>query len=58
MIHKKFDQSSIMQATGISFKNPVTAVDEIRTVQYGTGGGQRPKKMKAFGNDKNSMQVQ
>jgi hypothetical protein len=47
-----------MQATGISFKNPVTATEENRTIQYATGGGQRPKKLKAFGNDKNSMPAQ
>jgi hypothetical protein len=35
MIANKVD----MQATGISFKNPVTAAEDSRTVQYGTGGG-------------------
>ena len=49
MIQKKVD----MQATGISFKNPVTATEAERNVQYGTGGGQRPKK-KTFANDRGS----
>jgi hypothetical protein len=39
IIPKKVDQSSNMQATGISFKNPLTSVDENRNVQYATGGG-------------------
>ena len=35
----------------------MTAAEENRSIQYATGGGQRPKKSKAFGNDRNSHQV-
>jgi len=31
-----------MQATANSFKNPVTANDEVRSMAYGPGGVMRP----------------
>lgn len=53
--------SSTMQATGLSYKNPLTTNEETRSVVYGpSGGGNRSingKYKKAFGQDRNSQHV-
>jgi hypothetical protein len=53
--------SSTMQATGLSYKNPLTANEDTRSFAYGpSGNANRPinvKNKKAFGQDRNSLVV-
>lgn len=53
--------SSTMQATGLSYKNPLTANEETRSFMYGpsTNGNKslNVKNKKAFGQDRNSQIV-
>jgi hypothetical protein len=56
LVQKRNDGKDPMLATGISFKNQ-SQDEETQRMQYGTGGGPRPKK-KTFGQDRASQPVQ